>query len=311
MPEMNKPAVNIPSQGYNPISAASTGLNKFAGEYKAKGRDAFQAKVAVHMQGQQHQHEQLMQTGQHEHERGLALIHGAVGIETAKIGARAQVAVAKAHGASQVDIAKIQTDGALKQQIAGQRHELRLGVQQHHQDLEKQAQAHHETVQAGIYDSLNRRAEVQQQNDHALATQRLADTHAGNASDRAKSFLETLRQHAEPGSEANISHEGINVNFTTRSEKPAEPAPAPATPAAAPEPETPAKTRKFAHRDPVTKKITGYHDTPQTDLPASPKPIKKAVAPKPVKKAAAKKPEPQPTVARDPKTGRMRSLKKK
>lgn len=317
MPEMNKPNVNIATSNFNPVSEASKFLDRKAGGFAAKGRDAFQAKVAVHMQGQQHQHEQVMQAGQHDHERGLALIHGAVNIETAKIGGRAQVAVARAHGASQVDIARVQAESAEKQQAAGHRHELRLGVQQHNQGLEQQAQAHHENVHASVVDSMNRVREQGQRNDHELAVKNLEDTHAGNASTRAASFLETLRQHAEPGTAASVSHEGVNVNFTTRSEKPAAPAEAPKQEApASPVAETPAKAQKFAHRDPVTRRITGYHDTPQGDLPPAPKPIKKAAAPKPVKKAEAPKPvkkakpEPRPSVTRDPKTGRIRSLKK-
>jgi hypothetical protein len=298
MPEMNKPNVNIPAQNYNPVSAASGGLNKLAGGLAGRGRDAFNAKVAVHMQGQQHQHEKDLQTSSNEHERGLALIHGAAGIETAKIGARAQVAVARAHGASQVDIARVQADSAEKQQAAGHRHTIRLDAQQHQQDLEKQAQTHHQTVHAGIVDALNRRAEQQQANDHALATQKLADTHADNSSQRSTAFLETLRQHAEPGTEVNINHEGVKATYTTRSEKPSTPeapkqetpaAPAPEAPKAPEEPAAP-KTPALVVNHPVTGALVRRDSLSPKELALA---DAKKSGKKPVKKAAAKKAAPK------------------
>jgi hypothetical protein len=52
------------------------------------------------------------------------------------------------------------------------------------------------------------------------------------------------------------------------------------TPAAPASPAVAAKTQKYAHRDPVTKKISGYKDYPQEPIAT-----KKATA----KKAAPKK----------------------
>lgn len=173
MPEMNRPSANIGSTNYNPVAALSRGLDRGAQKVSAVGASRFQVRAAIHMQGQQHEHEKFMQTGQHEHERGLALIGGAVDIEKAKIEGRAQVHVARAQGASQVDIAKVQADSALKQQAATQRHEVRLGVQQHNQELEKAATEHH--LATGLVDTIVRNA----QEGTAINIKSAGGTHVG------------------------------------------------------------------------------------------------------------------------------------
>lgn len=277
MPQMNKPAVNIGSANYNPIAALSKGLDKGAKNVSAAGASRFQVRAAVHMQAQQHEHEKVLQAGQHEHERGLALIHGAVDLERAKIEGRAQVHVARAHGASQVDIAKVQADSALKQQAATHRHELRLGIQQHNQDLQKQAQTHHEAVHATVVNSLLKRQEQDQ-----------ADQHAANAASRATSFLDVVKAHAEPGTKVDISHGDARASFTARKETPAAPAAAPVA-QETPKAETPkeevaapdAKEQRFAYNAPGTGKLT-YGTKEEKEKALGSKPVKS-------KKAALKK----------------------
>ena len=116
-----------------------------------------QAILQSGMQGAQHAHELTLQGNQHGHEQNIEVIRGATEIGKARIAGRSAVHVARAQGASQVSMAKIQADAGIKEQVAGHRHEIRLGAEQHQQGLEKTAQEHH--LATGLVGSLMRHAE--------------------------------------------------------------------------------------------------------------------------------------------------------
>jgi hypothetical protein len=110
-------------------------------------------------------------------------------------------------------------------------------------------------------------------------------------------FFEAVNKHAEGGTPVSLNFGDTKLDYTRKANKPRAPKASPAkpqgpqligmpvniatagTPAAPATPAVAAKTQKYAHRDPVTKKISGYKDYPQ-------EPITKKPA---TKKAASKK----------------------
>jgi hypothetical protein len=126
---------------------------------------------------------------------------------------------------------------------------------------------------------------------------------ADNAHKRNVHFFDSVNKHAEGGTSVSIGFGDTKLDYTRKAAKVRAPKAAPAKPqgpqaigmpiniatagkpAAPAAPEAPAeKKQKYAHRDPVTRKISGYKDYPQEPL-APKKPAKKAA----VKKAAPKK----------------------
>jgi len=214
MPQMNKAGHSIQSQGWNPITAVSNKIGSAGSSLSSKAGGFMQVAAAQKMQGAQHEHERLMQGAQHEHEKHQTLVGGAVDIEKAKIAGKSSVDVAKAQGQSHVDATKIAADSRLKEQAAGHRHEQRITVLNQNHELEKAAQAHHNAVHADTAATANRMKETAQNQSHEIALKTLADTHAGNASTRAASFLDALHKHAEGGTQASVSHEGVQASFT-------------------------------------------------------------------------------------------------
>ena len=210
------------------------------------------------MQGAQHAHELTMQGNEHGHEQNLAVIRGATELGTARIAGRSAVHVARAQGASQVDMAKIQADAGLKEQAAGHRHEIRLGERQHQQGLEQTAQENH--LATGLVGSLMRHAEP----GTGLQFNTAGGTNAAFTT-RQKPIKATAPAASKPRGPQLI---GMPINIATAG-----------TPAAPASPAVAAKTQKYAHRDPVTNKISHYEDTPQVIKPAK----------KTAKKAAPKK----------------------
>jgi len=119
---------------------------------------------------------------------------------------------------------------------------------------------------------------------------------ADRAHNRNTHFFDSVNKHSEGGTPVNISFGDTKLGYTRKARKVAAPVAAPAKPQgpqnigmpvniASPskpaEPEAPAeKKQQYAHRDPVTKKISGYKDYPQESLAP-----KKAAG----KKAAIKK----------------------
>ena len=253
---MNRVQAGHGSDGLGLLKQTFSG-NRSGGGLSNLIGNIYNANQAHEMQGTQHAHELNMQGNQHQHETGIALIHGATDIQKTKIATRGQVHIARAQGASQVDMAKIQADAGLKEQAAGHRHEIRLGVQQHQQGLEKTAQEHH--LATGLVGSLMR---------HAEPGTGLGFTTAGGTQATFTTRNKTAKPTAPAASKPQgPQHVGMPINIATAG-KPA----APAAPAA--------KKQMYAHRNPVTNKISHYEETPQVLKPA-----KKATA----KKAAPKK----------------------
>jgi hypothetical protein len=125
---------------------------------------------------------------------------------------------------------------------------------------------------------------------------------ADRAHGRNTHFFDAVNKHAEGGTAVSIGFGDTKLDYTRKAAKVRAPKAAPAKqqgpqaigmpiniatagkPAAPAAPEAPAeKTQKYAHRDPVTNKISHYEDTPQ--VLTQKKPAKKAA----VKKAALNK----------------------
>jgi hypothetical protein len=110
-------------------------------------------------------------------------------------------------------------------------------------------------------------------------------------------FFDAVNKHAEGGTPVSMGFGDTKLDYTRKAAKVRAPKAAPAkqqgpqlvgmpiniatagTPAAPASPAVAAKTQKYAHRDPVTNKISHYEDTPQVLKPAK----------KTAKKAAPKK----------------------
>ena len=127
-----------------------------------------------------------------------------------------------------------------------------------------------------------------------------------DAADRAHTrnthFFDSVNKHAEGGTAVSMGFGDTKLDYTRKAAKVRAPKASPAkprgpqlvgmpiniatagTPAAPASPAVAAKTQKYAHRDPVTRKISEYKDYPQEPL-APKKSTKKAA----VKKAAIKK----------------------
>ena len=110
-------------------------------------------------------------------------------------------------------------------------------------------------------------------------------------------FFEAVNKHSEGGTGVKLGFGDTKLEYTRKASKPRSPKASPAKqqgpqlvgmplniatagkPAAPASPAVAAKTQKYAHRDPVTNKISHYEDTPQVIKPAK----------KTAKKAAPKK----------------------
>jgi hypothetical protein len=150
------------------------------------------------------------------------------------------------------------------------------------------------------------------QNEHELTMQERQQGHDVNmavvghvlgqdAADRSHKrnthFFEAVNKHSEGGTGVKLGFGDTKLEYTRKASKPRPPKASPAkqqgpqligmplniatagTPAAPASPAVAAKTQKYAHRDPVTNKISHYEDTPQVIKPAK----------KTAKKAAPKK----------------------
>jgi hypothetical protein len=122
---------------------------------------------------------------------------------------------------------------------------------------------------------------------------------ADNAHKRNVHFFDSVNKHAEGGTAVSMGFGDTKLDYTRKAAKVRAPKATAAKPrgpenigmpiniAAASKPAATAapaeKKQKYAHRDPVTNKISHYEDTPQ--VLTSKKPAKKAA----VKKAASKK----------------------
>jgi hypothetical protein len=160
----------------------------------------------------------------------------------------------------------------------------------------------HAILQSGMQGAQHAHELTMQENEHghqvnmAVVGHVLGQDAADRAHGRNTHFFDAVNKHAEGGTGVKLGFGDTNLEYTRKSSKPRAPKASPAKPqgpqlvgmpiniATAGKPAAPAapvaKTQKYAHRDPVTKKISGYKDYPQEPIAT-----KKATA----KKAAPKK----------------------
>lgn len=190
------------------------------------------------------------------------------------------------------------------------RYEMKKMMLAHNQSQEAAATVHHQGIEAATTQAgLERRAVAQQQR-HGIRAQ--ADAH-GNAIHLAQ----TIGQMAEGGTEVNFSHGDVKANFTLA--KPA----APQATAQPVHPSGPSFVGMPGNKASAPKSVYAAATAAraQAAAPAGPKPLvgrgaggkmvslKGTTPAAPAKKKSAPK-QAQPLVTRDPKTGRIASLKK-
>ena len=155
-------------------------------------------------------------------------------------------------------------------------------------------------LQAGMQGAQHAHELTMQGNQHghdvnmAVVGHVLGQDAADRAHGRNTHFFDAVNKHAEGGTPVNLNFGDTKLGYTRKADKPRPPKASPAKPqgpqligmplniASAAKPASPvaaAKTQKYAHRDPVTNKISHYEDTPQVLKPAK----------KTAKKAAPKK----------------------
>ena len=162
----------------------------------------------------------------------------------------------------------------------------------------------HAILQSGMQGAQHAHELTMQGNEHghevnmAVVGHVLGQDAADRAHGRNTHFFDAVNKHAEGGTPVSMGFGDTKLDYTRKAAKVRAPKVAPAkqrgpqlmgmpiniatagTPAAPASPAVAAKTQKYAHRDPVTKKISGYKDYPQEPIAT-----KKATA----KKAAPKK----------------------
>jgi len=162
----------------------------------------------------------------------------------------------------------------------------------------------HAILQSGMQGAQHAHELTMQGNEHghevnmAVVGHVLGQDAADRAHGRNTHFFDAVNKHAEGGTPVSMGFGDTKLDYTRKAAKVRAPKAAPAkqrgpqlmgmpiniatagTPAAPASPAVAAKTQKYAHRDPITKKISGYKDYPQEPIAT-----KKATA----KKAAPKK----------------------
>lgn len=161
----------------------------------------------------------------------------------------------------------------------------------------------HAILQSGMQGAQNEHELTMQGNQHghevnmAVVGHVLGQDAANRSHKRNTHFFEAVNKHSEGGTGVKLGFGDTKLEYTRKTSKPRTPKASPAkqqgpqlvgmplniatagTPAAPASPAVAAKTQKYAHRDPVTNKISHYEDTPQVLKPAK----------KTAKKAAPKK----------------------
>ena len=161
----------------------------------------------------------------------------------------------------------------------------------------------HGILQAGMQGAQHAHELTMQGNQHghevnmAVVGHVLGQDAADRSHGRNVHFFEAVNKQSESGTPVSINFGDTKLGYTRKARKVAKPTAAPAKPqgpqlvgmpiniatagkpAAPATPAVAAKVQKFAHRDPVTNKISHYEETPQVINPAK----------KTVKKAASKK----------------------
>ena len=161
----------------------------------------------------------------------------------------------------------------------------------------------HAILQSGMQGVQNEHELTMQERQHghdvnmAVVGHVLGQDAADRSHKRNTHFFEAVNKHSEGGTGVKLGFGDTKLEYTRKASKPRSPKASPAkqqgpqlvgmplniatagTPAAPASPAVAAKTQKYAHRDPVTNKISHYEDTPQVLKPAK----------KTAKKAAPKK----------------------
>lgn len=216
---------------------------------------------------------------------------------------------AQEHG--QTSALSLQEHGQrLKEDAAGRRHEIKKIVLTHNNDIEKSAVEHHLSTDKLRTESGLRVNEANNASSNTVNESNVAHKHAGD-------LLNRIAAAGQGGTDVSLKHGNVSASFTLKT--PPSPATNP-TPTVAPQ-----QTKSFVG-------MPGNRASAPAAAPAAPKgpqptvtrgpggkmvSLKNATTPvasAPAKKAPAKKTAPakgQPTVTRDPKTGRMIGIKKK
>ena len=161
----------------------------------------------------------------------------------------------------------------------------------------------HSILQSGMQGAEHAHELTMQERQHghdvnmAVVGHVLGQDAADRAHGRNTHFFDSVNKHAEGGTAVSMGFGDTKLDYTRKASKARAPKASPAkprgpqlvgmpiniatagTPAAPASPAVAAKTQKYAHRDPVTNKISHYEDTPQVLKPAK----------KTAKKAAPKK----------------------
>jgi len=161
----------------------------------------------------------------------------------------------------------------------------------------------HAILQSGMQGAQNEHELTMQGNQHghevnmAVVGHVLGQDAADRSHKRNTHFFEAVNKHSEGGTGVKLGFGDTKLEYTRKASKPRSPKASSAKqqgpqlvgmplniatagkPAAPASPAVAAKTQKYAHRDPVTNKISHYEDTPQVLKPAK----------KTAKKAAPKK----------------------
>lgn len=168
-------------------------------------------------------------------------------------------ALVQMHHASMME--QLHTGHQLAEQSAKSEHRRGLATQR----ISHQQAKDLETHKAGL---AAQQTQAQHANTIQAATHQagLVESAAASSHTRNLELLKGVKSAAQPGSKVDYSSGDVRLGFTLRTPKPKVATAAPSAPAT---PEV--KKPKFAHRDPVTKKITGYFDEPQKQLPKNKK----------------------------------------
>lgn len=207
----------------------------------------------------------------------------------------------------------------LKETAAGNRHEIKKIVLNHNNDLEKAAVDHHLSTDKLRTESGLRVTEANNASKNTVTEARVAHKHAGD-------LINRIASAGQGGTPVDVAGSGVKAKFTLK---------IPSSPATNPTPTVaPKQTKSFVGMPgnragaPRSTYAAAAAAGAQAQAPKGPQPSVKRgpngrimslkettpTASAPAQKTTAKKAAPakgQPTVTRDPKTGRMIGIKKK
>lgn len=145
----------------------------------------------------------------------------------------------------------------------------------HHAQVMEHLDRSHQLQEQSASASRAHEAEMQGR-QHSFEAGQTSATHA-----HQKELFRAISRGAQGGTTIKLGAGDFKAEFTKRQSKPRTFAASAAPVAEAPvAPAAETKTQKFAHRDPVTKKISGYKDYPQEPIAAPKKSATKKSTPK-------------------------------